>query len=124
MQPPRYYGALRETERERIEAAVEPQVARQTAPAPPSLKPNAAFLAWHEREGQKVAYADALQEQVDRGRMHLGEKMSRISRFDRGDTDILREAQQLRDARELLAAARVHEANEQAKVRELEGRER
>src|SRR5258708_6863979 len=104
MQPPRYYGALRETDRERIEPAAEPQAVRQAVPAP-SLKPNAAFLAWHEREGQKVAYADGLQEQVDRGRMQLGEKMSRISRFDRGDPDILREAQQLREARELLAAA-------------------
>ena len=122
MQPPRYYGALRETERETQEAAAEVRAARQSAPAP-SLTPDAKFLAWYEREERRVAYTDALQEQVDRGRMDRGEKTSRLSRFDRGDPDILREAAGLRDARELLAAARVHEANEQAKVRELEGRE-
>jgi hypothetical protein len=122
MPPPRHYGALRDTEREYWEGPTEPVPVR---PGPALiLKPDAEFLAQHELSTQKVAYADALQAQVKRGDIDRGEKDSLMSRFDRGDPDIRREAREICEARELAAAARADEAAERGKAHELDGLER
>jgi hypothetical protein len=120
--PHRNYDALKETEPAIAERADEPL---RPPPGPaPALKPDAAFLARHELLTQKVAYADALQQQVDHGQIDRGEKAARLSQFDQGDPPTRREARQLVEARELAAAARAHEAVEQARSLERGGPER
>lgn len=120
--PYRNYAALEEAHKAVDERANEPL---PTRPAPaPVLKPDAAFLARHQLLEQKVAYADALQEQLDRGLIDRGEKAARLSRFDQGDPTTRREARLLCDARELAAAARVHEDAEKTQLRTLDGPER
>jgi len=124
MQPPRHYGALRETQIEADERAAEPV---PTRPAPtltlaPALQPDGAFQARHRQTEQKVAYADDLQARVNDGSMSREEKMSRLDAFDRREPDGIRDAQALREARELAAEVRSHEAAD--KAREREGPER
>jgi hypothetical protein len=78
-------------------------------------------------EADREAYSAALQE---REGISGSERAYRLSRFDQGEPVAMREAQDLReardlrDARELAAAARSHEAAEQAKVRGRGGPER
>ena len=120
--PYRNYAALEETHKAVAERADQPP---PTRPGPaPVLKPDDVFLARHQLLEQKVAYADALQEQVDRGTSLTVARRRLDVPIDQGDPSTRREARQLSDARELAAAARAHEDAEKTQLRTLDGPER
>jgi hypothetical protein len=122
MQPPRrHYGALRETEREVAERAGAPT---ETPTRFSSDTPTAEFVSEIDLlEARRAAREAELQEKVDLGRIGEGDKARGLARFDNDELVAIKQAE-IREARELAAAARAHERAELAKAHELGGPER
>jgi hypothetical protein len=122
MQPPRHhYGALRETEREVDERAEAPT---ETPTRFTSDTPTAEFVSEIDLlEARRAAHEAMLQERVDAGRINESEKAYRMARFENDEVVAMKQAE-IREARELAAAARAYERAEQARAHELDGPER
>ena len=112
----RHYGGLK------TEFAL-PQAEAATQPSRP-VQPEKHPAREDDIEADRAAYAAALQEKVEGKRINGSDKIHRLNRFDQGDPIVLREAQNLREAKELAAAARAHEAADRAKAHERGGPER